>query len=277
MSKKPDIQKGNIHPSGGSFEGVDILCPKCQARWIFQKNDEPEPIHDEIECLKVRSKCGKCQTPFGKDSNKVLCEGVGYVCQSCYAPYEGLPSGVRGAEISGGSYVGEEGFCPECNSTTNYVKGENNPPLAFKCKDEKSCLQLQKEKLERLRENKRNGYTLTSEEQAELSRLEQKLGVSSTPDYSPASESNKKELEWEINNLQKGVEALKQLPKNHPGFSEYDWQKMERKLTELKKEYKYKYGELPSSLRDSNDSPQRERERESNFAIWDTAIREYNQ
>ncbi|CAG8653368.1 5011_t:CDS:2 [Cetraspora pellucida] len=147
--------------------------------YLFQKNNEPEPIHDEEECSKVRSKCSKCQTVFNKDSKATLCgEGVGYVCQSCYIPpYDGVDSGAR-----------------------------SNAPSS-------------------------NSYT----DQAELTRLEQKLGVSGTPNYSPASEENKRELEDQINTFLKS-----------------------------QKEYSYKYGELPASLRDDNDI-ERERDKSSNY------------
>jgi DDE superfamily endonuclease len=233
--------------------------------YLFQKNDEPEPIHDETECSKVRSKCSKCQTPFTKDKpGKFYAnEGIGYICQSCddiwFRDYEGLPSGARTGEGSGSSYIGEEGLCPECKSSNNYAKGENNPPSAFKCKDEKICLQLQKDKLKELQEK----TSRTEEEQTEMIRLGNKLGVDIK--YPRGSESDKKELEEKINELLKGIKAFKQLPKDYPGFSEYDKQQLEKKLTELKKKYKYKYGELPNSLRDDNDNREREK-RESRIA-----------
>ncbi|CAH1768912.1 14407_t:CDS:2, partial [Entrophospora sp. SA101] len=256
MAKKPSIQKGRIHKCMGSFEGWDIICPKCRVMYLFQKNDEPEPIHDEEECLKVRSKCSACQTVFNEDSEAILCgEGVGYVCQSCYIPpYDGVNSGARSNAPSSNSYTGEEGRCPECKSVSNFAKGENNPPSAFKCKDEKSCLQLQKDKLKELQEK----TSRTEEEQTEMIRLGNKLGVDIK--YPRGSESDKKELEEKINNSLKGLKAWKQLPKNHPGFSEYDRQQVEKKLTELKKEYKSKYGELPQLEAIVNRTSQQERE-----------------
>ncbi|KLL03348.1 MAG: hypothetical protein MRERV_43c011 [Mycoplasmataceae bacterium RV_VA103A] len=169
-----------------------------------------------------------------------------------------------------GSFVGREELCSECKNAWLYNKGNGcddydpNWKPSEEQHSQAACLQLQKEKLERLRKNKRNGYTLTPEDQAELARLEQKLGVAGTPNYSPASEENKKELENQINTLLKGQKAWKQLPENHPSFSEYDRQLIEERLNKLKKEYSYKYGELPASLRDDNYI---ERERETNPAI----------
>ena len=95
----------------------------------------------------------------------------------------------------------------------------------------------------------------TEEEQTEMIRLGNKLGVNIK--YPRGSESDKKELEEIINNLLKGIKAFKQLPKNHPSFSEYDIQQLEKNRAELKKEYNQKYGELPVSLRDDNYNRER--------------------
>jgi len=67
-------------------------------------------------------------------------------------------------------------------------------------------------------------------------------------------------LEQQIASFQQALKALKQIPKNHPGYNEYQKQQLEKQLTEAKEKYKGKYGKLPNSL-NGNDKEHRERER----------------
>jgi hypothetical protein len=59
-------------------------------------------------------------------------------------------------------------------------------------------------------------------------------------------EQEKQALEERINRLQQQLNMFKRTL----GFSDYDIQKIERQIAETKQEYKSKYGELPSSLRE---------------------------
>jgi hypothetical protein len=159
---------------------------------------------------------------------------------------------------SGGSYTGEEGLCPECRLVSNFAKGENNPPSAFKCKDEKICLQAQKDKLEELEKKSDR----TDEEKAEMQRLAKNLGVNPSNKHDKErEEAEKKGLGNKINTFQQALKAHR-LNKGHLGFSEYDKENLEKELAKAKAEYKSKFGELPASLNDNDDNIERERERE---------------
>ena len=64
------------------------------------------------------------------------------------------------------------------------------------------------------------------------------------------SEIDKKNLEERINNFLKDIRTFKQLPKNHPSFSEYDIQQLEKNRAELKKETNY----FPNSYQKEQNS-----------------------
>lgn len=63
-------------------------------------------------------------------------------------------------------------------------------------------------------------------------------------------EQEKQALELQIVSFQQALKAFKHIPKNHPSYNEYQKQQLEKQLTEAIRNYKSKYGELPSSLRE---------------------------
>ncbi|CAG8803080.1 28973_t:CDS:2, partial [Racocetra persica] len=95
------------------------------------------------------------------------------------------------------------------NEETNEVEGARYYDAC--CQEEWDNLKDWEVKKRDLMERDADNYCLNKHQgvgsfvdQAELTRLEQKLGVAGTPNYSPASEDNKKELEDQINTLLKG-------------------------------------------------------------------------
>ncbi|CAG8640787.1 1420_t:CDS:2 [Paraglomus brasilianum] len=126
-----------------------------------------------------------------------------------------------------------------------------------------------RKEINRLRKDPSNPPGWITQAEKELERLENEYryhfegGDKPTVDHlgrpiKQSKEENKEQekqaLEEKIKRLQQQLNMAKRLRKEgHPTYTDYEIQKLEEPLAKAKEEYKSKFGELPSSLRDNNE------------------------